>query len=100
MKKAQSYRLRFGGDDAARTRYLYVANVPLYQLSYIPIGYNQIIATILKNCKYFLALFKHFRKFFRRLCEVANAFKNAGRIPVLEIVARFQREISLVTDLL
>ncbi len=26
-----------GGDSVTRTRYLYVANVPLYQMSYIPI---------------------------------------------------------------
>lgn len=25
-----------GGDSVTRTRYLYVANVPLYQMSYIP----------------------------------------------------------------
>ena len=29
----------YGGDSVTRTRYLYVANVPLYQMSYIPFAY-------------------------------------------------------------
>ena len=32
-----------GGDDQTRTDYLYVANVPLYRVSYIPIGFMVVI---------------------------------------------------------
>ena len=46
-----------GGDNEIRTRGLYVANVPLYQLSYIPISIK-IIAYFLKNASIFMLIFK------------------------------------------
>ena len=48
--KAVPYR---GGDNEIRTRGLYVANVPLYQLSHIPVGCTMIIAYRLKKASVF-----------------------------------------------
>ena len=47
--------LFYGGDDQTRTDYLYVANVSLYRVSYIPIFESFIII------QHFIKIFNRFR---------------------------------------
>ena len=81
MKKAQSYRLRFGGDDAARTRYLYVANVPLYQLSYIPIGYNQNYSHYIEKLQVFFSTLQTFSQVFSPTVQGRRPLQKCGKNP-------------------
>ncbi len=46
-----------GGDDQTRTDYLYVANVSLYRVSYIPVQFSYLLYKVFKNFSIVFALF-------------------------------------------
>lgn len=62
QSRAKGALRRRGGDNGIRTHGLYVANVPLYQLSHIP-EHDMIIPASSKKCKRF---FLRFEKFFSK----------------------------------
>ena len=67
-----------GGDDQTRTDYLYVANVSLYRVSYIPIFESFIII------QHFIKIFNRFRAFLEKNFSVSFFL---GRMPGKDCLA-------------
>jgi hypothetical protein len=67
------YRSHFGGDDGIRTHDLYVANVPLSQLSYIPTDYANLYEYSLFFNTYFHSL--------EAIIQSPSGWPSAARIP-------------------
>ena len=57
QKTALKRRFFDGGDDQTRTDYLYVANVSLYRVSYIPVQFAYLLYKVFKNFSIVFALF-------------------------------------------
>lgn len=67
-----------GGDDQTRTDYLYVANVSLYRVSYIPVQFAYLLYKVLKNFSIiFAAFFKNFSIFSEQAVHRLSLHENA-----------------------